>query len=170
MNLHIEHNLHIMSKKLWIIYLVVRKKSGSGSMLRGHTLSTFIFNPLTLFFVTFILKRRCHEMDIFVEGLNVLMYFVCRFALMVFKVFVGFLLYKYTNIYFLFTSIKFLTNFENLLKPSSETFIVSLQWNCAEIYCHRRLLLRFPRITYGFRGQNHCNRVGSLRRVTESIL
>jgi hypothetical protein len=132
---------------------VVRKRSGSGSMLRGHTLSTFIFHSLTLFFVTLLLMGQCHEIVIFAGGLNVListLFVGLRWWFS--KSLSGFC---YTNIqiytFHLHTSMKFLTNFENLLKPSSEICIVSLQWNCAEIYCHRRLLLRFHRITCGFR-------------------
>jgi hypothetical protein len=81
---------------------VVRKRSGSGSMLRGHTLSTFIFHSLTLFFVTLLLMGQCHEMDIFAEGLNVLISTLCIGMLLVSKVF----LLCYTNINFLFASMK----------------------------------------------------------------
>ncbi len=110
----------IMSKKLWIIYLVVRKRSGSGSMLRGHTLSTFIFHSLTLFFVTLLLMGQCHEMDIFAEGLNVL----------ISTLFVGLRWWFSKSLSgFCYTNIQIYTFY----------------------LLHRRLLLRFHRITCGFR-------------------
>ncbi len=134
-----------MSKKLGIIYLVVRKRSGSGSMLRGHTLSTFIFYSLTITLCHINIKETVSRDGYFCWGSQCLNpYFVCRYALMVFKVCIGFLLYNYTNIYFLFTSIKFLTNFENLLKPSSEFFVSPRYSEIAPKFtCHRRLSVRF---------------------------
>jgi hypothetical protein len=58
------------------------------------------------------LKGQCHEIDIFFGGLNILGSILSVYALMVFKVFQKIFNALHKKIYFLFASLKLLTNFE----------------------------------------------------------
>jgi hypothetical protein len=100
-----------------------------------------MFPSLLLFSPFYLVKGQCHEIDIFVEGLNIL----SDYALMVFKVFQR-LFTTHTIINFSFASFKLLTNFEMAYPPQNSLFCdwsmfssACCRENAQELTWHRRL-------------------------------